>query len=154
MTALATATGYFLAVIAVFVSIPWMRRHRGVARFLLAGFIGAGALAITLAEFDISLFEMFASMALYAFLCELFIFLFTLVKASISVAILVRAYNGLSLRATSKTDLCRAVSSRVDAMKAAGLIIQTDKRILLTKRGATLLRAADGLKRFLHGANH
>ena len=153
MTGLVIATGYWLAAIAVFASSPWVLKHRGVAHFLLAGSTGGAALAITLTTIGSPLFEIFASLTIYAFLCELFIFLFTLVEGSISVATLIRIYNGLPTRATSEADLYQAVSQRIEAMKTAGLIVQAYNRFLLTARGASFLQVAQVLKQFLHPAS-
>jgi hypothetical protein len=151
VTGLAIAAGYWLAAIAAFALAPWDRgRGRGVVRFLMVGAVAGVGLAATLAIAAVHPYEAVAGLLVYAFLCELFIFLFTLVGGSISVAILLRVYRRQPLRVRSERETKYGVTSRLDNMERTGLIARAGNRYSLTERGAALLRRARRLRWFFH----
>ena len=149
MTAIAIAIGFWVESVAAFLRIRWTHGASGSVSRYLSICIAAGlALMATLGVSTGYSFDSAAALLAYAFLSELFVFLFTLVDGSISVAMLLRAYRGQPLRADSESDLDRAVRSRLMNMTSAGLIVQVKNRFHLTERGESVLRIARRLRQF------
>jgi len=112
-----------------------------VARFLLAG-LAAGAALVWLLErvYGIWSPETFAAVLAFAFLCELYLFLFTLVMASISTKLLLL----LRERSLSEADVIamydseRMVSLRIARLLTAGFLRESASQLRLTTAGALL----------------
>ncbi len=121
-----------------------------VAKFLAAGCPLGLALAVYLLAFHGLSVGACAALAAYAFACELYIFLFTMVTSSVSVKLL------LSLRAG---DLSAAeidalygstgmVARRVERLLAVGLLEPDGGSYRVSPRGRRLVRTFAVLKRF------
>jgi hypothetical protein len=108
-----------------------------VSAFLLAGCVVGAALAAALFERWGLRMETWAALAAYAFACELYIFLFTLVGSSVSVAFLYRLRSGAPPAADGRA----MVTRRLQRMVTSGILEKTDTGYRHTTRGARLLRA-------------
>lgn len=125
-----------------------------VRRFLAVGVpVGAGVVVFLLAQHGATT-RAFAGIAVYAFLCELYLFLFTLVLSSISVATLLR----LSRGPVPAADLMRElepremVRLRVERLVGAGCLVREGGRLAVARRGRRMLGAFGRLRRlFGHG---
>lgn len=94
-----------------------------------------------------------ATLGVYAFACELYIFLFTGVTSSVSVALLLSKRpggNGPGLaQAMDSADLpAQMVQRRLQSMEAAGLLRQEGTRVALTARSRWLVRRHRALRSF------
>lgn len=126
-------------------------RGHSVARFVGVGggvgllfslhlFVSAGATTAT-----------FAALAVYAFACELYIFLFTLVGSSIGVKLLL-ALRGGPLSSERLDALCAPagmVERRLERMRAVGLLDATD---VVSAKGRRLVRVFRALRQFFFPA--
>jgi ABC-type transport system involved in multi-copper enzyme maturation permease subunit len=149
MICLLIAVAYwFAAIISFALLLGAPKRGRSVSRFLLIGTIVGILLIVTLAfAFGYS-FDMIAAVLIYGFLCELFIFLFTLVGTSISVGTLLQLHRGLPYKAAPAVDLRSAVERRLEMMENAGLIRVFESGYQITAKGRTFLIPARRLRRF------
>jgi hypothetical protein len=86
-----------------------------------------------------------ASLATYAFLCELYIFVFTLVTSSVSVSLL---FGGSAEAFAPAGDM---VVKRVERMVGAGLVSREGVSLRLTNKGRWLVRALGVARRVFHG---
>jgi hypothetical protein len=86
-----------------------------------------------------------ASLATYAFLCELYIFVFTLVTSSVSVSLL---FGGA---AQSLAPAGNMVVERVERMVGAGLLAKEGGSLRLTDKGRGLVRVLGAARRIFHG---
>lgn len=126
-----------------------------VRRFLLAG-IPVGIL-LTVAA--VSLYgwtpQGFAAIALYAFLCELYIFSFTLVLSSISATTLVILRRGplplADLSAVYKPE--EMVQLRVARLLDTGFLSRESGRVVLTAKALKIHAAFSTLSRFFGHAS-
>ncbi len=84
-----------------------------------------------------------AAVLLYAFGCELYVFLFTFVTSSVSVALLVSPGPGKPASAPAEM-----VRRRLAAMHTAGLLQMAAGRCVLTPRARGLVRVYRGLRGF------
>lgn len=119
----------------------------------VATFIGVGAVgAIVLAAILIRMFglapEAFAAGLIYAFGCELYLFLSTFSLASISSNILAE----LRLGPLTEGELARRYASermvrlRIERLLAAGLMVEADGAFQLTPKGAHLVGILERLR--------
>jgi hypothetical protein len=109
-----------------------------VARFVVAGLASSAALVWLLdRSYGIWSLKTFAGVFAFAFLCEPYLFLFTLVMASISVKLLLLLRdNSLSEdEVIAAYDSERMVSLRIERLVAAGLLCECAKRLRLTASG-------------------
>lgn len=120
-----------------------------VVKFLLVG----GALGLGLVGHGILLYgprlETWTAALLFAFASELYIFLFTLVSSSVSVALLLKLRVG-SLTKTqidALYDSCSMVEGRIEKLLANGLLRQSAAGYALTHKGRVLLTVFGGLRR-------
>ena len=141
----AAVTGQFLAA--------GFQIGRGfVARFLLVGVTAGCAMVACLARtYGLSV-EFWAGVLVYAFACELYIFLGTLVYSSISVAILLALRRGSSSRAElDRQSSGRAmVSSRLEKLCEHGLLGRVGDGYTVTRRARWLLLLFRALRCFFH----
>ena len=86
-----------------------------------------------------------ASLVSYAFLCELYIFVFTLVTSSVSVSLLL----GGSADLLSPTE--NMVVKRVERMVGAGLVASEGRSLRVTDKGRALVRVLGAARRVFHG---
>jgi hypothetical protein len=149
------ALAYFLAAVAAHAILARLDMPQNiVSRFLLAG-IASGLMliwhSIRIAGLGVS---SLAGIALYAFLCELYIFLFTFVISSVSARILFSMLSGpLSAGDLEISyDASGMVAQRLTRLKETGLLRDFDGALRLTQKGRRLHRAFLALKRFFgHG---
>jgi hypothetical protein len=142
---------FLFSAIGLHAVICRLPMHRAPLRnFLIVGALGGAALAVRLhAEFGSDV-ETAASLLMYAFTCELYIFLFSMVSSSISVSLLLTlrlggvANDHLAVQYSSSG----MISRRVDKLVAAGLLSQIDDRHILTDKGRRLIRTFSRLRVF------
>jgi hypothetical protein len=121
-----------------------------VRRFLMVGVpIGAALVAFSLATLGLTI-HAFAAILLYAFLCELYMFFFTLVISSVSVTMLIMLRRGaVEVSAlTSTYDPRGMVKLRLDRLIKNGLIGREGDRLIVTSKGMWLHRVFGALRRF------
>jgi hypothetical protein len=121
-----------------------------VRRFLLVGApLGLALAAFSLTRFGFTL-PGFAAILLYALLCELYMFCFTLVISSVSATMLIM------LRQGSVVDYSLAsvyapesmVRLRVDRLIKTGFVRQDGEHLAVTAKGAKLHRLFAMLRKF------
>jgi hypothetical protein len=121
-----------------------------VARFVApAGVIGLGLLAVLLTRYGLDL-PTLAGLLLYGLGCELYVFLFTMISSSVTVAILLRLQSaGLTRR---EIDLLyneeEMVAGRVARLVANGFLVTTPSGYAVSDRGHVLLHNFARLRRF------
>lgn len=121
-----------------------------VVRFLLPGsVIGLALVFLLVAAFGLSLATL-AGTLLFAFLCELYIFLFTLAVSSVSASILRTLRSGLATsgRLNELYNPGAMVGRRVDRLYRSGFLARSSMGFALTRRGRTMQGAFSVLKRF------
>jgi len=131
--------------------------HRGgaFAKFLLAG--GAGGLAFALHAFLRSKADakLAAGLLVYAFACEFYIFLFSMVSSSISVSLLLI----LGTNHVTPTDLETLYSShgmivrRMEKLETSGLLSQGERGYTITEKGRRLVQVLGRLGTFFGHVN-
>ncbi|PYN43498.1 MAG: hypothetical protein DME00_26910 [Candidatus Rokuibacteriota bacterium] len=140
---------------AVIGQVVVARLHFGegfVARFLLVG----GAVGLVMAGSLVRAYgwgvEFWAGVLVYAFACELYVFLVTLVDSSISVSLLLLLRRGSSSRAEiDHLSSSRAmVASRLEKLRMNGLLRRAGSSYALTGRGLRLLVLFRVLRVFFH----
>jgi len=127
---------------------PW--RLDPVRRFLLvAAPLGVALMALSLARFGPTI-PGIAAILLYALLCELYIFLFTLVLSSVSATLLITLRRG-PLQASGIASVYEPremVQLRLDRLLTHGLVERASDRFSLTVKGERLHRVFLCLRRF------
>lgn len=125
-------------------------RLDSVRRFLLIGVpLGVALVAVSLARFGPTI-PGFAAILLYALLCELYLFCFTLVISSVSVALLILLRQGpIKVSALAATyDPNDMVRSRLDSLAKNGFIERVAGRYGVTAKGRRLHQTFSGLRSF------
>ena len=121
-----------------------------VRRFLVIGVpLGAALAAVLFARFGPTI-PAIASILLYALLCELYIFLFTLVLSSVSATMLIMLRRG-PVQASALASVYEPremVNLRLDRLLKNGLVEKASGRFTLTGKGERLHRMFTGLRRF------
>jgi DNA-binding HxlR family transcriptional regulator len=121
-----------------------------VVKFLcVGGPLGLGLALHVLALHGVGLAAL-ATLAVYAFACELYIFLFTLVGSSVSVRLL------LALRAGDRSGAdidalygsAGMVTRRLERLAAVGLLVRDGRAVRVLPRGRRLVRVFAALKHF------
>lgn len=121
-----------------------------VRRFLLVGVpLGCTLLLYAVVTLGFTTYA-FAPVLLYAFLCELYIFCFTLVLSSVSVTMLIMLRRGpISASAlTSAYDPPGMVRLRLERLIKQGFLVREGERFAVTASGRRLHRAFATLQRF------
>jgi hypothetical protein len=115
----------------------------GVTRFLITGgLVGAGLVWWLVDRYGASAPQTWAGAIVYAFFCELYIFLFTFAMTSITANLLGR----LSRCDLTDTDIEQLydsrhmVATRLDRLIAIGLVVERPKGLQLTSKGARMAR--------------
>jgi hypothetical protein len=122
-----------------------------VSRFLLAGGIaGASLVWATSARYGLESVETAGAALVYGFLCELYIFLFTMTISSISSNVLVRlSYQDMHIEEIARRyDSRQMVRQRLERLAAAGLLSRAGSRLTLTPKGARFVATFQSLRRF------
>ena len=124
-------------------------RLDAVLRFLLVGAPIGAALLVWAALGGLTSHAV-AAVMLYAFLCELYIFFFTLVIGSISVATLIalresKVEEEVFLR---RADTTAMVKVRLERLVKNGFVLRTNGRYGLTGKGMRVHRVFAALRRF------
>lgn len=142
--------GFALAVLLHGLAMRVPLRLDSVRRFLLIGVpLGAALVAVSLARFGPTI-PGIAAILLYALLCELYIFLFTLVLSSVSATMLImlrRAPVQASALA-SVYEPREMVNLRLDRLRKNGLVERASGHFCLTGKGERLHRMFSILRRF------
>jgi hypothetical protein len=141
--AYAIAAAWFLmAVLGHMVLMRMPVRGSSVARFVGAAGLAAIGLAVCV---GISTWASIAALAAYAFACEFYVFLFTLVVSSVSVRILFLLQSGAR---RADEDGAAMVRRRLRRMVAVGLIAPAGNGFEVTAKGRSLLRVFHFLQAF------
>jgi ABC-type siderophore export system fused ATPase/permease subunit len=126
-----------------------------VIRFLTVGSaLGGGLIAVLLYRYGVSA-QLLAGVMLYAFACELYIFLFTLAMSSVSANLLVNlaTHDMTQAEVDRRYDSASMVSNRIERLIVTGLLKETGQVIRPTAKGLRLLSAFDALRRFFGHMN-
>jgi hypothetical protein len=150
-----TSAAFVVALAAhALLSRTWRTLNR-VAGFLIVGSLVAPLLLWTLKfHFGLSSMHTLSALAFYAFLCELYIFLFTLAMSSISANLLVRLAAGtLSQEEIDRLyESSKMVDERIRRLVSASLLEEGASGLRPTEGGARLLRILGGLRTFFRHA--
>ena len=114
-----------------------------------AGLLGVGLLAFLLIRYGLDL-PTLAGLLVYSLGCELYVFLFTMISSSVSVAILLRLESG-GLTGREIDMLYREeemVAGRVARLVANGFLLATPSGYAVSDRGHVLLHSFARLRRF------
>jgi hypothetical protein len=145
---------FFLLAIGVHVILcRLVRPEAALENFLFVGTLAGAALAVRVYGSGV---ETVASLLVYAFACEFYIFLFSMVSSSISVSLL------LTLRPGRVTDdqlpvlysSSGMISRRLEKLVAAGLLSQNDGKHLITDKGQRLIGTFYRLRSFFGHPAH
>ena len=143
--------GIHLAAVAmhsVICRLPF--RGNSVVRFLIVGGVfGVGLIMLVIRLYGLSP-EALAAVLVYAFLCELYLFLFTLAMSSVSATLLMTMAKAKLTQAEIDRlyDSERMVTQRLKRLVAAGFLRQTTDGLQLTPKGSRLVAAFDAMRRF------
>lgn len=121
-----------------------------VWRFLLVG-TPVGILLTVACAYALGLNEvMLAAVLLYALLCELYMFTFTLLIGSVSVTILLALRRGPVDVAgiASRFEPEEMVRVRIERLVSAGFVVRDGKRLLIAPKGRALHYVFFVLRRF------
>lgn len=122
-----------------------------VIRFLIAGSLVAVVLLIYCSSrFGILSIQTLAGMSLFAFCCELYIFIFTMTISSISANLLIRLSLG-SMTTDSiaqRYDSRRMIEARIERLIGSGFVRVDDQRILFRGKGRFFLDVFTRLRTF------
>ena len=125
-------------------------RGNFVVKFLLVG----GLLGVALGAHEVLshglAIEAWTALLLYAFACELYIFLFTLVSSSVSASLLIMLRTGsfTQMELDEHYSSTLMVDRRLDRLLATGLLGANSSGYVLTDKGRALLAVFKALKRF------
>jgi len=150
MAILSALTIFILAVLLHGLVMRVPMRMDSVRRFLLVG----APLGLVLVVFAVSRFGFtlpsFAAILLYALLCELYMFCFTLVISSVSVTMLIMLRQGPieNAKLALTYDPHEMVQLRVGRLLNAGFIERSDDRLSVAAKGLKLHRMFTKLRRF------
>jgi hypothetical protein len=150
IVALAALVAFVVSVIVHLCANRLWPRQNHVFTFLIPGLVVGVILLLILLKTRSKLDALEASL-IYAFACELYIFLFTFVVTSISVAILVWLKEDGRLpesRIDAAQDHGDFVGGRINRMIESGIFRKKDEQLDLTAKGTILLVAYKGLRRF------
>jgi hypothetical protein len=124
-----------------------------LARFLLVGGgVGLAMAGSLVGGYGLGV-EFWAALFVYAFACELYVFLITLIDSSISASLLLLLRSSSSSRAEiDRLSSSRAmVASRLQKLCMSGLLARAAGSYALTRRGQRLLILFRALRSFFHG---
>jgi len=121
-----------------------------IAKFAGAGGVSGLALGLHQVLLYGSDLEVWAALLLFAFGCELYVFLFTFVSSSVTVSLLLHLRNGSLApdeidRGYSSDDM---VARRLERLVANRFLSATSSGYALTRKGRLVLAVFDALRRF------
>ena len=124
------------------IAMRFIERAGAVAAFVaIGGFVGAVLIAYGAASYGLTAVTLAATLS-YAFVCELYIFLFTLVGNSVSFGILTklakRPLTPADIAASYRTDAM--IARRFEQLELGNLITSGPAGLTLTRRGEGLVR--------------
>jgi hypothetical protein len=129
----------------------WTRlRLNMVGRFVVVGApVGLGLLLILVWQGRLGI-ELLAGLLAYALICELYIFVFTMISSSVSVSLLLKLRQGRADRRQLDTEYSDAamVDGRLTKLQANGLIAAVPDGYAVTPRGDGLVASFERLQRF------
>jgi len=131
-------------------------RVGALGNFLLVGTLAGAALTVRAhAEYGRGV-EALASILIYAFACEFYIFLFSMVSSSISVSLLLtfRPGNIVGDQLPLLYSSSGMISRRLEKLVAAGLLSQNGGIYVTTDKGRRLIRTFYRLRGFFGHAVH
>jgi hypothetical protein len=136
------AIPYFLGAVAAHALSARVPRGNPIVKFVAVGGLGGLGLAGHLVLWTGVSLTAFAGVLAYAFACELYLFLFTLVASSVSVRLLLLLREG-DLSAAQIQALYEPsgmVARRIDRLLAADLVTKEGTAYRVTPRGRRLVR--------------
>lgn len=153
---IALVTGSFVAALLLHgIACRLPVRVDRVSRFLLAGGLaGAALLWAASARYGLASLETAGAALVYGFLCELYIFLFTMTISSISSNVLVRlASQDMSIEEIAQRyDSRQMVRQRLERLAAADLLSRVGSTLTLTPKGRRFVRVFQALRGFFRQA--
>jgi len=119
-----------------------------VVKFVVAGMLAGGGLALALLSTYGLSSHLISGLAIYAFTCETYIFLFTATLSSVSISLLLTLREGrLSGAAVEERySVQNMILRRLSDMAAVGLLERVEDGYAITDRGRKLLRAFQRLE--------
>jgi hypothetical protein len=140
----------FVAAVSLHALLTRWPRSSSIVKFLVAGGLGGLGLTVYLLCESGPTLATFAGIASYAFACELYLFLFTMVGGSISARLLMLMRDGgmSSSEIEVVYDTKEMVERRLDRLLMAGLVEPVGGGYRLSRKGQRLTRVATSLKRF------
>ena len=139
---------FAIAIHAVYMRV-WIGGNSVIRFVFVSGFLGLALLVLLVVKYGFNL-QTFAALAAFLFLCELYIFVFTLVLSSISAKVLILLYT----RRVSVSELeamydtSGMVERRLKRLIAVGFLGQKENKWQLTGKGRRLIRIFAMLQRF------
>ena len=150
MAILFALAAFILAVMLHGLAMRLPMRLDSVRRFLLVGApLGLALAVLAMTWFGFTL-EAVAAILLYALLCELYMFCFTLVISSVSVTMMIMLRQGpvASAELVSTYDPHEMVQLRVDRLLKTGFVERDHSRLKVTPKGMNLHGSFTALRRF------
>jgi hypothetical protein len=151
--------GAVLLFIAAVVADAALARLRlpinGVMRFIFVGVIAGTALTGILLRIEGATPSVLAALLVYAFACELYIFVFTTSLASIGANILI-ALSKHPRDGVEAAAICESrtmVSARLNRLVVAGLMQANAAPLTLTIKGKKLVRTISAVREFFRHKN-
>jgi len=143
--------GFALALGAHAIACRFPLRADRVTRFLIVGIVaGAGLTWILIGQYEMSALDIVAALLVYAFACELYIFLFTMTIGSISSNILVRLLRQ-EMRISDVAlayDSEQMVRQRIDRLIGIAFLERRQNGVALTAKGNRFVLVFRRLRRF------
>jgi hypothetical protein len=148
--ALVWALVYFGGTVAAHGLAARLPRGNPVVKFLLAGGAGGLALGCHLLLVDGPFLAFFSSLLAYAFACELYLFLFTMVGSSVCarLLLLLRERDRSTAEIKELYEPRGMVERRMDRLVTAGLLRREGSRCRVTSRGQRLAGLFMAVKQF------
>ena len=149
MSLLFSVIFFFLAVLAHFMIRINRLIQNSLYAFIFSGLVLGLGLIITL-NYIFSNLAVMPSILLYAFLCELYIFLFTFASSSVSANLLVRLRGRSLERALIDRiyDSDQMITRRIDALAKNRLLERKDNIVIITSIGSRVVKLFNLLRHF------
>ncbi|GIW82348.1 MAG: hypothetical protein KatS3mg105_4155 [Gemmatales bacterium] len=143
---------FFVAVLGHSIAGRLGMIQNSVARFLVVGSVAGLTLLVVLCRHAVSALDVMAGLTFYAFLCELYIFLFTMVSSSISAKTLRLLWQGpmSAEQLEAVYEGAGMVQRRLERLQATHLIRTEGKHRTLTAKGERLVRWLRFFRDFFH----
>ncbi len=124
--------------------------NRVISFFLIGSAMGCALVLIVAWRYGSTSYEAAGSALCYAFLCELYVFLFTLSLSSVSANLLARLHRGRMSPAEVEQlyDSHRMVASRIERLRRNGLLQYDSNAVRVTPKGERLLRTLNAMRVF------